>query len=764
MVDLIKGLSPGNPLSGDESLRIVQDENQVQVPYRELIASWVASRNGQLEIHEFVKGLEVSTSEFLVRFENNIYSPAEGATPFVTGFSFNPAQWEIVDSVRPQQIEYKGRTIYERLAEKISILDFGAKPVAAYSESMQNDRNAWNLAQAAAGVNGVVHFPAIPGAAETHYWIGGGLVYFHNCYSSADPGVIIHLAEVSNDVAYPRRNLTPITFSRRYPGGTFTYGAVLSRTDRLDEYLASPAALMASVESGRHFRDRISLSTFNPIRIAAFASSAYTEDGAGMNSQASTSVNWTDATAAGTDHQGIMCKGPTPGITYEFLLDIPNTNGVSGTYNVVLGRNGNHHRWEFTLGDSTVRFYNGDTLVSSFTVANLMDRISGDVGCSRVAVRILQSNIAELVINDVVYDAQATPSALRYVAFVASPTIRQYAALKYHNQSDRTLYASGRPLNILVIGDSQTAGANASATWPRILEQMAQHLPGIGKLSVTNMAVSGTSTGYWATQIASINCAPYDRVLVMLGVNNNQAAAQAGLSAFLSNIVTINSKIVADGSRPIWGMNTRYTTAELSGGGGATTNHGIFARYSAVMKDRCVTDGYELAETIEAFGNNAGANGSFTGDISPSWHTDNIHPNGHGQIAIAAAFSAALSRDITAKYKVPKLRAGSLTPAAPWVVNTPLTNGYLRWAIRDGVLYLRGKVRRDPGSSAPVANTTIATLPSFIPISAPADFIVRTQGGVTNAWCELTINQNGTIVAGPNALTDMVDITVSMIL
>jgi lysophospholipase L1-like esterase len=293
---------------------------------------------------------------------------------------------------------------------------------------------------------------------------------------------------------------------------------------------------------------------------------------------------------------------------------------------------------------------------------------------------------------------------------------------------------------------------------------MAQHLPGIGKLKVTNMAVSGTSTSYWATQIASIDCSQYDRVLVMLGINNNQATAQTGLSAFLSNMVTINAKIVADGSRPIWGMNTRYTTAELSGNGGVTTNHGIFARYNAVVKDKCATDGYALAETIETFGNNAGSNGSFTGDISPSWHTDNLHPNGYGQIAIASAFASALSRDISDKYRIPRLRAGTLTPAAPWAVNVPLTNGYLRWAIRDGVLYLRGKVRRDPASSAPVANTTIATLPSFISISAQADFIVRTQGAGVNSQCELTINQNGTIVAGPNSLPDMIDISVSMLL
>lgn len=143
MVDLIKGLSPGNPLSGDESLRIVQDENQVQVPYRELIASWIASRNGQLEIHEFVKGLEVNSSDFLVRFENNIYFPADGATPFVTGFTFNPAQWVIVQStVLPRDLSAIGgsaligyslgasgsisRSVQSKLRDYASVQDFGA--------------------------------------------------------------------------------------------------------------------------------------------------------------------------------------------------------------------------------------------------------------------------------------------------------------------------------------------------------------------------------------------------------------------------------------------------------------------------------------------------------------------------------------------------------------------------------------------------------------------------------------------------------------
>lgn len=659
---------------------------------------------------------------------------------------------------------YKSRTVAERLAEKVSILDYGAKPTAAYSDTMQNDLNAWNAAQAGAGSNGIVYFPAMPGWAETHYWIGGGVVYFHNCFSSSDPGVIIHLAEVSNNVAHPRRNLTPLTISRKYPGGSLDYGFELGTTKPIDAYMGIPSAIWSAMESGKQVRERVSLTTFDPIRISSFASAAYTEDGTGMASEASTSITWSDPTAAGSDHQGIMKKRPTAGITYEYLLDIPNTNSVSGVFDVVLGRAATTHRWVFTLGDSTIRFYNGDTLASSFTVLNLMDRIASDIGCVRVAVRMLQSNAAELVINDYVYDTQAVASPIRWLAFTVDSSARPYAKLKYANQSDRPAFASGRSLNVLCIGDSQTAGANASGTWPRLLEEIGQHLPGVGALKVTNMAISGTSSNYWATQINSIDCSPYDRVLIMLGVNDNQAAANHGLSPFSNNLVSIGAKVVADGSRPIWGMNTRYTSSDLSGNGGVTTNHGVFSRYNALLKDRCESSGWELADTVETFSNNAGLDGSFTGLISPSWHTDNIHPNERGHVAIAAAFAAALSRDVSRRYPVARLRSGSLSPAAPWIVHTPAIYGYLAWAIRDGVLYLRGKVRRDPSSPDDVANTIIATLPSSIPISAPVDLVVMTATADTTGFCNITITQNGNITAGPGALPNMLDLNVSFLL
>lgn len=664
-----------------------------------------------------------------------------------------------------KSVGYKARTVGDRLSEKVSILDYGAAPQHSYSDTLQNDRPAWNLAVVAAGSSGTVHFPEMAGWAETHYWIGTGALNMSVCRVTADPSVVLHVEDIINVVSAPRRNQTAITISRNYPGRTGTYGFKMGQTEILDEYLGAPSAIWSAMESGKHFRDRISLSTFDAIRISDFASGSYTEDASGMQSQSTDSVNWSNGAAAGTDHQGIMKKAPTQGITYEFLMEIPNTNGVSGTFNIVLGRAATTHRWEFTLGSSVVSYYDGNTLIGSFTVLNLMDRVASDVGCMRVGVRMLQNNAAELVINDFVYDTKSVASPIRYLAFVVSQTARSTAALRYHNQTDRTQFASGRPLNVLCIGDSQTAGANASATWPRMVEQLAQHLPGVGKLVVTNLAVSGTSSSYWASQVASINFAPYDRVLVMLGVNDNQSLSNVGLTAYLSNLATITNKIVSDGSRPIWGMGTRYTAPAQSGGGSATFNHGVFARYNAVLKNFCEANSYTLAETIEMFGNNAGRDGSFTGEFSPSWHADNLHPNSYGHLAIASAFAAALSRDVSRRFSVANLRAGSLNLAAPWVLHSLANSGYVRWAIRDGVLYLRGTIRRDPATPAvPVVNTTIATLPSFIPISAPADFVVRTRGGAVNGFCEITVNQNGTIVAGPNALPDKIDISISMLL
>lgn len=731
-----------------------------------------ANGNGIRDLANPVQDQDATTVSWVSSFVSNAIAAVQGPINNALNIFY---QWPdgsphvVQDLSAPNGgngVGFRQRSVGQRLLdEKVSILDYGAKPQDAYSEFLQNDRAAWNLAVSAAGSSGTVHFPETAGWAETHYWIGTGALNMSVCRVTADPSVVLHVEDIINVVSAPRRNQTAITISRNYPGRTGTYGFKMGQTEILDEYLGAPSAIWSAMESGKHFRDRIPLTTFDPIRISNFATGAYTEDGTGMQSQSAASVNWSNGAAAGADHQGIMKKAPTQGITYEFLMEVPNTNGVAGTFNIVLGRASTTHRWEFTLGSSIVSFYNGTSLVGSFTVLNLMDRVAADVGCIRVGIRMLQNNAAELIINDAIYDTQAVASPIRYLAFVVSQTARPSAALRYHNQTDRLQFASGRPLNVLCIGDSQTAGANASATWPRMLEQLATHLPGIGQLKVTNIAVSGTSSSYWAGQVASINFAPYDRVLIMLGVNDNQSLSNTGLGAFLTNVGTISSKVIADGSRPIWGLGTRYTAPAQSGGGRTTFNHGVFARYNAVLKDYCEVNSLTLAETIETFGNNAGVDGSFTGEYSPSWHADNLHPNSYGQLAIAAAFSAALSRDVSRRFSVASLRAGSLTLAAPWVVHSLSTGGYPRWNIRDGVLYLRGTIRRDPATPAvPVINTTIATLPSFIPISATADVIVRTQGGAVNGFCELIINENGSIIAGPNALPDKIDISASILL
>ncbi|HDD8943963.1 TPA: hypothetical protein PBP48_002425 [Escherichia coli] len=189
-----------------------------------------------------------------------------------------------------------------------------------------------------------------------------------------------------------------------------------------------------------------------------------------------------------------------------------------------------------------------------------------------------------------------------------------------------------RPLSIGVIGDSISYGAWCSNDITKLLPSFIQNSDNVGKVSITNYAVSGTSSSYWSTgEGSTIDYSSHNVVLCMIGTNDQQGGT--AVAQYVTNVQTIANKIVAAGAIPVFGIFPIFTVEANSGIHGVTTaNYAAHAKYTHALKKFCIQNGYEFADMRRNFGANIG------------WYGDNIHPTVEGQISIMASWTEALTR------------------------------------------------------------------------------------------------------------------------
>ncbi|MDU1754430.1 MAG: SGNH/GDSL hydrolase family protein, partial [Citrobacter sp.] len=186
--------------------------------------------------------------------------------------------------------------------------------------------------------------------------------------------------------------------------------------------------------------------------------------------------------------------------------------------------------------------------------------------------------------------------------------------------------------NIGVIGDSISYGAWCSNDITKLLPSFIQNSDNVGKVSITNYAVSGTSSSYWSTgEGSTIDYSSHNVVLCMIGTNDQQGGT--AVAQYVTNVQTIANKIVAAGAIPVFGIFPIFTVEENSGIHGVTTaNYAAHAKYTHALKKFCIQNGYEFADMRRNFGANIG------------WYGDNIHPTVEGQISIMASWTEAITR------------------------------------------------------------------------------------------------------------------------
>ncbi|MGG3235896.1 SGNH/GDSL hydrolase family protein [Priestia flexa] len=182
----------------------------------------------------------------------------------------------------------------------------------------------------------------------------------------------------------------------------------------------------------------------------------------------------------------------------------------------------------------------------------------------------------------------------------------------------------GRPLNIIVFGDSITFG-QGSISWAEYLPRILKGVKGITNVTITNKAVSGNSSAQQLTLMQSTDLSSYDMVLIMIGTNDIQGSVgESTYSANLQSMITLakqNSRKVVIGIPPMW------ITKGYSNTGFASVNYEGGAMYRADMMRLASINDCAVADVQ-----------SEIGLIGQTNHQDllfdNLHPNTFAEMLI----------------------------------------------------------------------------------------------------------------------------------
>lgn len=251
---------------------------------------------------------------------------------------------------------------------------------------------------------------------------------------------------------------------------------------------------------------------------------------------------------------------------------------------------------------------------------------------SLLGIRIHSRRSYSLLINGIDYfkvddTGSDILSAGFVVGFASSPTITLASPTMIKNKKSSGV----RPLKICCLGDS-TSDANVTPSAFDFMKQQLAGAAGIQVTTLTNLAVSGETSGQQLERLRAIDMTWYDYLLCDVGVNDIQGNLGAnGLNDNVSDIIDIGN---AAGAVTIVGLPTmwyeRSDAAPYDQLGQNTVNSNVGAQYRGSLIQTIASKGALLnMSTIQDLGV---ADPSLLGNetVDPVL-MDNIHPTNFGR-------------------------------------------------------------------------------------------------------------------------------------
>ncbi|MCM7404487.1 GDSL-type esterase/lipase family protein [Enterobacter cloacae] len=655
-----------------------------------------------------------------------------------------------------------GRWVLKHNSNTFDIRLFGARPNPTYSASQMDIQDVVRKAQTSVGFNAILHFPVPNGWTEAHYLVNYQGFIWTPTWISADERTILHSPFTSDNFGEKPRTASTVNFSEESPAGgaganagTRQYRA-RNKYELLDPLAASMAS--ASFLPGGRFERALFSSVSRGIAVSDLGSYVATASVAGMTVGTS-EVTWTNPTAETAAWQGIEMAASagaeidaqlyTTGTTGDQIMVGVRTVGQNGT-------TGGYTTWRIVVGATSVNFYNSGVAGTSYPISHPEDILQATSGCVRIGLRVGRDGTsAALLLNGKPFPVASFSNSVHSFVILASQAARTGLHIQYGHLRQRDFIPYSRPLSIATLGDSITVGARSSTTWPDLLANCAEHLPGLGRMSVDNSkSVSGLRLRTVVQNLASYDFTGRDYVLVNLGINDCQASGLGGIGVFASDIAALAAHIQSFNAVPVFGTVFRTYDLDITGGGNDTTNIQDVPAYVQVLRERCAANGYILAEVNDCMGDNAGAAGGFDANgYMNAWTHDNIHPNTKGQLALASAFASALSGRVTLA------ATGSLTqflvPASGFTLTTEADRGLPRVTRTGNVVALSGAI------SGGAVSSVAATLPAWAKPQASQTYIVYSRDSTTEGTCRVTLRTNRDVVVGSDYKTTATELNIT---
>lgn len=638
-----------------------------------------------------------------------------------------------------------GRWILE---DKSNVLDarlFGIKPTKVYSSTDTDYAANLIKAMTALGTSGTLHFVLPDGWSEAHYLVHANTDW-GKCWLSADAGVVLHAANTNDDEGKKPKLKTDVTFSQAVPNNPIDYGSVRGSND-YDELSAIAAGMAASASINTKtvpFDFTRAASGIKYTALGPTSGITYTYNSAG------TTIT-KDQVYFDTSNQSAYCGvalAASVGSEIEVLVE--NTGSISNGLIIVgikaLGINGNTSTTlaaHIDISSSEIKICNGTTVVNTFSALFPTDAIkSGEDNGVRAGARVISQNLVALTLNGRVIGTISTSSVFaREFILLVDDNARKGVRFKYgfYRLRDKVNYT--KPLTIACLGDSITRGARTSNEWPRLLQNYAEHLPGIGKIKkLTNFGVSGRTLRGFVADIGSLDFKGYDYTLIQLGTNDCQN--RGNISQFYNDVITLGNKVIEDGSIPVFAVFPKFTSSSITGNGNATNNIEFIAKYQSVIRWAAESRGWKVVFVDDFFGDNCGMSGDYDNPlkISNSWCHDNIHPNSRGSIAVASAFANALSSVLSFNSYSSMCEKMELTSTSTY--GNEVSRGIPVVSLSRNTVTITGVI------SSSSSNTVIAKIPSFAsPTKTIFTFLPYSS---TNDWrqARVEVRPNGEIYVG----------------
>jgi lysophospholipase L1-like esterase len=226
--------------------------------------------------------------------------------------------------------------------------------------------------------------------------------------------------------------------------------------------------------------------------------------------------------------------------------------------------------------------------------------------------------------------------------------------------------AGRKPINIAFFGDSITAPTFVGS-WPTLMATMLDQYYGLRVNFIKNYAVSGANSTAQSALCTASNIAPYDWVLIMIGVNDIQGGATE--TTYVTNLTNMINTCTSNGKRVVVGMPTMFYGQGQAGTGKgqATTAYETGKGIRSKCARLCADMGVPLVDTLEMLGPmlanwvNSGLDTLATIGRDPTVF-DNIHPTAVARLLFARAFAEKIAGLLMPKQVMDK--SATLLPAS----------------------------------------------------------------------------------------------------